>query len=166
MKRIVLFLCILSASTAYSQNRDFNFILSVDNDLRNVYVDEFEVTDMEGNRQSIRVNYTPGNLSMNEGDFQKLASENIVNMALKASYIKQCGDDTETFDYDIGDFKLAWLTKGNHFILYIYNMSTKNYRRIYHPLPNKNFTFEYDWSEGSMRRVQKKQTKDQKRCNN
>ncbi|MCB4797221.1 hypothetical protein [Neotamlana laminarinivorans] len=165
IKRIILFFCIVNASIAYSQNKDFNFIISVDNDLRNIYVDKFVVTDKEGNNQSVRVNYVQGNLSIKESDYKKLTSDNVTNINLNTRYVKQCGDNTETFNYDIENFKLPWLTKGNHFVLYIYDTTNKKYKKIYDPLPDKDFTFEYDWSEGSMRRVQKKLTKEQKRCN-
>ena len=94
-----------------------------------------------------------------------MTSDKVTNINLEARYVKQCGDNTETFNYDIEDFKLAWLDKGNHFVLYIYNTTNKKYKNIYDPLPNKSFTFEYDWSEGSMRRTQKKLTKEQKKCN-
>lgn len=165
MKKVILFLCIVSSSITYSQDKNFNFIVLVDNDLRNVYVDKFIVTDNNGNKRSIGVNYVKGNLSIEETNYNKLVSNEVTNINLLARYIKRCGDDTETFNYTIEDFKLKWLTEGNHFVLYIYNTNNKMYKKIYDPLPNKEFTFEYDWSEGSMRRVQKKLTKEQRKCN-
>lgn len=155
----------MNVSIAYSQQKDFNFIISVDNNLRNVYADKFVVTNKDGNSETITVNYVQGNLTIKDDDLERLTSDKVVNIDLMVRCIKQCGDNTETFNYDIEDFKLHWLTKGTHFVLYIYNTTNKKYRKIYDPLPDKNFTFEYDWSESSMRRTQKKLTKEQKRCN-
>jgi hypothetical protein len=76
-----------------------------------------------------------------------------------------CRDNTETFNYKIEGFKLPWLIKGSYFVLNLYDTNNRKYRKIYNPLPEKEFTFDYDWSEGSMRRVQKKLTREQKRCN-
>lgn len=165
IKKVLIFFCTLNAFIGYSQQKDFNFVISIDNDLRNVYADKFIVTDKNGKSETVRINYVQGNLSVEENDYKKLASENVTNIDLIVRYVKQCGNDTETLNYDIEGFKLPWLNKGSHFVLYIYNTTNKKYRKIYDPLPEKKFTFEYDWSEGSMRRVQKKLTKEQKKCN-
>lgn len=165
IKKIVVFFCTLNAFIVYSQQKDFNFVISVDNDLRNVYADKFIITDKDNKSETVRINYVQGNLSVEENDYEKLTSENVTNINLIVRYITQCEDNIDSFNYDIEGFKLAWLNKGTHFVLYIYDTTNKKYKEIYDPLPGKNFTFEYDWSEGSMRRVQKKLTKKQKKCN-
>ena len=165
MKKLIVIFCVLNALIGYSQQKDFNLIIAVDNDLRNVYVDKFIIKDKEGKSEIVRASYVPGNLSVETNDYKKLTSESVTNITLIVRYIKHCEDNILSFNYDIEDFKLPWLNKGTHFILYIYDTTNKKYKEIYDSLPEKKFTFEYDWSEGSMRRVQKKLMKKQKDCN-
>lgn len=74
-----------------------------------------------------------------------------------------CGEKSETEIYEIDDFRLNWLEQ-SYFILYIYNTDNKDYKKIYNPLPGKNYTFEYDFPNGTMKRVQKAPTKQQRKC--
>ncbi len=165
IKKIILFSFILNVLVGYSQQKEFNFIVSVDNSLRNVYADKFIIKDKDDKSEIIRVNYVQGKISINEEDYEKLASENVARIDLTVRHVEQCGEKTETLNYEIEDFKLPWLNKGSYFVLYIYNTKKNKYKKIYDSLPAKEFTFEYDWSEGSMRRAQKKLTKEQKKCN-
>lgn len=166
IKNILLVVFVLNTLFSYSQDKEYNIIISVDNNLRNVYADKIFVTDKEGKTDLIRVNYVQGNLSIKNDDFEKLASDNVAKIDLVVRYDKICKDKIETINYDIENFKLAWLNKGTHFVLYIYDIRNKKYRKIYNPILGKKFTYEYDWSEGSMRRVQKRLTKNQKKCLN
>ena len=166
IRKIILFSFILNALLCYSQQREFNFVISVDGDLSYVYADKFIIKDKDNKNETIRINFVQGEISINEKDYEKLISDDVVSINLRVSYNRICGDKIEDFNYEIEDFKLPWLNQGSFFILYIYNTTNKKYRKIYNPLPEKKFTFEYDWSEGSMRRVQKKLTKEQRKCNN
>ena len=130
-----------------------------------VYIDELVIGKENNKSESIKVNYVPGNISILESDYQKLISEDTINISLIVRQIELCKKKSKFTLYEIDDFKLSWLTKGSYFILYIYNTNNKKYKNIYDSLPNKEFTFEYDWNGGSsMRRVQKKMTKQQKKC--
>lgn len=163
--KILVFIYFFSVTTLYSQYKDFNFIVSVNNSLRDAYADKFMVTKKDGSTNTIDINYVQGKLSIKEGDIKVLTSEDVIDIELIVRHIKSCNKNTEHINYDLEGFKLPWLTNGTYFTLYIYDTSDKNYKKFYDPLPGKTFTFEYDWSEGSMRRVQKRLTKKQKKCN-
>jgi len=163
MQKVIFILLVLHFSMGYSQKNDFNFIVSVNDNLENVYAYRFVLKNKNGKKDVVNLNYIPGKISIEKSDYQALLSDSIIQINLIVRSLKQCGNRVDTSEYKIENFKLAWLNKGSYFILYIYDTNNKKYNKIYEPLPNEHFTFEFDWSEGSMRRVQKKQLKG--KCN-
>lgn len=164
IKHLILVLFFTNPIICFSQKKEFNVIISVDNNLSNVYAKKFVLVYENDSIQTLKINFKQGRLMIDDKDYEKLLSENLRRIDLYLSYIEVCGDNIETYKYEIVDFKLPWLLKGAYFILYIYNTNKKEYKNIYSPLPGKEFTFEYDWEGIWMRRVQKKLTKKQRKC--
>ena len=110
---------------------------------------------VQGEEEAISVNYVPGKLSVEERLYDKIISESVGDLMLNLQYIKTEKGDAKYLSYKIGDFKRDWLSKGNYFILYVYTADDKGNRKRFGFLPGQKITYEYDWSEGSMRRATK-----------
>ncbi|MGV0829118.1 hypothetical protein ACTS9C_09620 [Empedobacter brevis] len=91
---------------------------------------------------------------MNSSDYDKLLLKNIETIYLKFSYSETCNGNTEYYDYEIEDFKLNWLDH-DYIVLNVYNTNKKAYKRIYNPLPGKEYTYEYEYPGSGMRRAKK-----------
>jgi lipopolysaccharide export LptBFGC system permease protein LptF len=154
LKNITVLIIFFLNLFLYSQDKEFNFIISIDNNLRDVYASRFIVKNKDNNTKFVNVNFVQGNITIKEDDFKILNSENVLKIDMEIINFENIGKKNKKNTYEIEDFKLNWLTKGTFFILYIYNTNKKK-NNLLNPLPNKNFTFEYDWSEGSMNRVRK-----------
>lgn len=160
-KRILalLIIVVLNGIAAAQETKSFDFIIMVDDEIWTTPTSpEMILKDSQGNTiTSFSTDYHAGNLSIADSNYQEMLSENIgsINMVLK--YSRVCGDDIYSYDYEI-DFKSGWL-QNYFFILKIYNTDRKVYRKIYEPLAGKNYTFEFDSSNGQMLRVTKKKRK-------
>ena len=164
IKHLILVLFFTNAIICFSQKKEFNIIISVDNDLSHVYAEKFVLVYENDSIQTLKINFYQGRLIIDDEDYKKLLSENLLRIDLYLSYIEVCGDNIKTYKYEIVDFKLPWLIKSSYFILYIYNTNKKEYKDIYNSLPGTEFTYEYNWDGVSMFRVQKKLTKEQRKC--
>jgi hypothetical protein len=111
-------------------------------------------------RDTIRINYIPGDIVLGESDFNKLISTELKTINLEIHYSKLCKKKIKSYSYKI-DFKQAWL-KYSFSFLRIYNLDSKKNKKIFFPLEGKQYTYEMDSPNGSMIRVKKKNDKD--RC--
>lgn len=160
MNKILVIIFIFSLNFfVFSQEKNINFIISVDG-TTNSNIGSIKIKALfKNNEEKIyNMNYFPGNLKINDGDYKNLKSNNIKNLSLYFVYNEICNDEIEYYHYEIDDFKINWL-ESYYFILYVYNTSKKEYKKVFTPLPNKAYTYEYDSPEGSMRRVTKKKRK-------
>jgi|26BtaG_2_1085354.scaffolds.fasta_scaffold00031_2 hypothetical protein len=155
-KNVLLLLFLFLTLVGYSQSKQINFIIVVDGELSQIYSDQIKILDEQNVETIIKVNYQPGELSMTNQDYDKILSLSNNQITIKVRHIETVNDKTKHFDFEITDFNKNWLTKGTYFILYIYNTEKKKYRKLYNPIIGKAFTYDYDWSEGSMRRAKKK----------
>jgi hypothetical protein len=163
MKYKPLFVFLLFINFCFAQKKEFNFVIVVDGDIVKHTYGKIVMEDINNTKDIIKCNIIAGELNIDESDSDKLFSKSNSKMAFEFGYSKRCGEDVKYYNYTIEDFKANWLNDG-FFILYIYNTDDKKYKKIYNPLAGKNYTYDYDSSVGSMRRVQKKKTKEQKEC--
>ena len=91
----------------------------------------------------------------NDDDFKFLQSDNVLKVNLDIVKYDIIKNETKRNSYEIESFNLDWLTKGTFFILYIHT-NKKNLKKFIEPFSNEKFIYEYDWSEGSMRRLRRK----------
>lgn len=162
---IIHFILLSSLSFLSAQEvKKMDFIITVDEEIWTTpTTPKMIVKDNQGNLiNTFNLEYHAGNLSMKEYDFQSLLKDDIGNIEMLLRYSTVCGNETYYYDYSI-DFKQSWL-KNYFFVLKIYNTSRKKYRKIYEPLVGKEYTFEYDSSNGQMLRVTKK-TRKKEGCN-
>ena len=156
VKQILLCVFLGIVSTCFSQDKEVNFIIMVDGILTQIYCDDIIMKNGQGEEEAIRVNYVPGKLSVEERLYDKIMLGSVGDLMLNLRYIKTEKGDAKYLSYKIEDFKRDWLSKGYYFILYIYTADDKGNRKRYGFLPGQKITYEYDWSEGSMRRATKK----------
>lgn len=158
MKKILLVILISILSVVTAQNKEGNVIISINQNihpiLSNLYLlDEFN--------NKYYITYYPGSFKLNESDYKKLLNNNSYKLVLSDNLY--CFKNHRINIYEIEDFKLSWLDQP-YFILNIYNTDIKRYKKKYNPLESKNYTYEYDYPGGSMKRVQKNFTKERQKC--
>lgn len=163
MKYISLFIFLLFVNLCCAQKKDFNFVILVDGDVVKYTYGKIVVENINNTKDIIKCNIIAGELNIDESDSEKLFSKSNNKVTFEFGYSKRCGEDIKYHNYAIEDFNVNWLNDG-FFILYVYNTDNKKYKKIYNSLVGKNYTYEYDSSIGSMRRVQKRKTKEQKDC--
>ena len=160
MRNLILIVVFLLSSKISSQSKEGNIIITVDESvhpsLSNIYI-------LKGDKKYY-ISYFPGKFVIKEADYQDLLhKDNSSSLKLVLSSSLQCNDDLTSKMYEIDDFKLSWLDQP-YVILYIYNTDNSKYKKIYNPLPGKDYTYDYEYPGGTMKRVQKSYTKEQKRC--
>ncbi len=163
MKYKALFLFLVFTNLCFTQKKEFNFVILVDGEVVKYTNGKILIETINNTSDIIKCNIIAGELNINESDSIKLFSKSNSKIIFEFGYSKRCGEDVKYYNYIIDDFKMSWLNDG-FFILYVYNTDNKKYRKIYNSLAGKNYTYEYDSSIGSMRRMQKRKTKEQKEC--
>lgn len=160
--RYYLILFLISISTISYSQKNINVVIVVDG-VVNANISSLKLKSITSdNKESIYdLDYTIGDLKIKESDYSSLVSNDVKSVSLQFSYTEICNSDIEYYHYNIDDFKMSWLDS-YYFVLYIYNTNKRKYKKIYDPIPNKEFTYEYDSPEGSMRRVTKRK---RKKCN-
>jgi hypothetical protein len=162
MKRTILILFVLVVVTkSYGQEstkRNVNFIIMVDEkipfqgDMNMQFIIENKKSD------TIRVDYIPGNIILEESEFNKMILMGVKSISLEIHYSKLCKKEVKSYSYKI-DFKQAWL-QFNFTILRIYNLDSKKNKKIFFPLEGQQYTYEMDSPNGSMIRIKKRNYKE------
>ena len=165
-KAIILSFSIMTSLNAlFAQEiKDFDFIITVDEKIWTTPATPKMITkDNKGNIiDSFSVKYHAGSLSIEKKNYEMLIDSKVSDIEMELKYSDVCDDETFYYSYNI-DFKKGWL-KNYFFILNIYNTDQKKYRKIYEPLKGKEYTYEYNSSNGQMLRVTRKKRK--KECCN
>ena len=112
----------------------------------------------DGSEEIINIDYSPGSLSINNTDFDKLQSSRVKSFKLKFNYTEICKNDNIDYSYEI-ELKKGWI-KHYYFVLKIYNTDKKKYKKLFNPILDKNYTYEYYYPVGQMLRVTKKKRKE------
>ncbi len=154
-----------SQSIAQDQRRNVNFVISIDGQIVVGSMIGFKIIALSENdtREIIEADYAPGNLSLEQSDYDKLLNENIKTILLAFEYTENCKNQKQTYSYEI-DIRKGWL-KHYYYVLHIYNTDKKRYKNVYDPLEGKTYTFEFDYPGGSMIRVKKKSKSVKDDCN-
>ena len=161
MKKHIFFLLIILifGSKITAQDKDSNIIISIDQEVHpaisNMYI-------LDGLKKYY-ISYEPGRFLIKELDLKELQNNKAQSLKLVLSNNIDCPNSSSSKMYEIEDFKLSWLDQ-RYLILNIYNTDNKKYKKIYNPLPGKSYTYDYDYPGGTIKRVQKSFTKEQKQC--
>lgn len=165
MKNIIYILLLLFNIDAYCQEWiDYNVIISVNEEIVPSSVGiKFKLTLNNGEKRIIESHYLPGSLKIKNEDVKVLKNDSIKEIALEIEYSSICKEKISYSYFIIDDLSFKKF-EHSYFILYIYDTRLKKYKKYYNPIEYKNFTYEYDSPNGSMRRVQKKFTRKQLNC--
>ncbi|PKP23898.1 MAG: hypothetical protein CVU03_14185 [Bacteroidetes bacterium HGW-Bacteroidetes-2] len=148
----------------HSQEKNVNWSILIDGKMENLFNSKIVAEYDNGNIDTYPVKLIPGELIILSNDYSKiLKAGNIKKIVLKFEFAKVC-KDIKYYDYEIPIFN-SWLSQ-SYFVLNIYNLDLKSNRKLYTPLPNKNYNYQYEFPNSGSRIIQKKLTKEQKKCNN
>lgn len=162
MKKITLIpILFFIACSSYSQmnsKKNINFIITVDGKIpfQGDLNLRFEI-DEENKKDTFMIEYTPGNISLDESVLNKVQSGNVKSIALVMRYTKQCKGEVKSYNYRI-EFTKAWL-QYSFTVLRFYNLDSKENRKTFYPLEGKDYTYEVDTPNGSQTRIRKRNPK-------
>jgi hypothetical protein len=167
MKNILFYaiaLFMYSHSVYCQESQDVNLIISVDGKINpGQTAVNLNYTLKSGETKKLELQYVPGSLKISKADFNLLQTDAMTSFSIEIRYTRICRETVKYSFFVIDDLNIN-LLKNDFFILYIYDLDSKGNRKIFSPLPNKNFTYEYDSPTGPMRRVQNVKSKKEK-CN-
>lgn len=161
MKYLLIVCCIfLSVNNVQAQEgkKEFNLVISIDGD---VVVSSMTRTSLlleykNGEKKKEKVNYSPGNLSLDMEAYNRIMSDNVESIYLKFDFEDRCnGDMTNSYDIEL---KKGWF-EHYFFVIKIYNTYNKKYKKIFTPLEGKSYTYDYYYPGGQVLRVTKKKRK-------
>lgn len=159
MKFVLIFLLSVSL-TSYTigqeKMKDINFVIVVDEKILTGVMERFKIIAnlKNGTNEKIEVDYCPGNLSLKQSDYEKLIDTNVKTIYLAFDYIEYSNKKQKIYNYEI-DIRKGWL-EHYYYVLYVYNTDKKQYKNSLEPLFGKNYTYEFDYPGGSVKRVRKK----------
>lgn len=153
---LILFITV----TIYSQDvKNINIIVVIDEEIVTNSLDvKFLITSKDGSSREIKTatGYYPGNISLKKTDYDDLISDETQSVILKWHYDPYINNKLYDYTYEIEAGK-NWFNDNMFFILKIYNLNKKKYRKRFDPLSkDKNYTFELDTSQGQMLRIKKR----------
>lgn len=146
-----------SCTELFSQDYDLNFIFVINENV-NPSISSIKLKRKLENKfiKEYSLLYSPGSLKIDSLSFNEITSmQENYNYTLSVSYNEVCKDDINYYHFDIEDFKIGWLNN-YYFIMYVYNTNKKEYKKYYNPIKDRDFTYEYDSPDGSMRRVKRR----------
>lgn len=156
MKIFIYILIAVICTTDMQAQKNINLIVSIDD---NIVVGSLSrlrlITSSEnGIEQTVEADYSPGNLSLKQSDYEKLLDTSIKTVFLAFDYNEHCKNKQRIYNYKI-DLKKGWL-QHYYYILHIYNTDKRKYKKIYTPLEGQTYTYESDYPGGSVKRVMKR----------
>lgn len=160
--KFFIIVALLVFNFVHSQNERVNWSILIDGKMEKLSNPKIIAEYDNGNIDIYPVELIPGELILSNNDYRKITNaENIKNIVLKFEFAKVC-KNVKYYDYEIPIVN-SWLSQP-YFILNIYNLDIKSNRKLYMPLPNKNYNYQYEFPNSGSRIIQKKITKEQKRC--
>lgn len=157
MKNIIyIFFILLFNTNFYSQEWiDYNVIISVNEKTVPSSVGiKFMLTLNNGEKKIIEPHYLPGSLKIKNEDVKVLMNDSIKEIAIEVRYFELINDKVNYSFFTINDLSFKKF-QFSYFILYIYDTRLKKYKKYYNSINDKDFTYEYDSPNGSMRRARK-----------
>lgn len=158
MKYITILMLFITANIYSQEVKDINFIIVIDEEIVANSLDiKLLITYKDESSREIKTTtgYYPGNISLKKSDYDDFISDETQSVILKLHYDPYINGKPYDYTYEIEAGK-NWF-KQTFFILKIYNLDKKKYRKRFDPLSkDKNYTFELNTSEGQMLRIKKR----------
>lgn len=162
MKKIILIsILVFVFYGSYSQinsKKNLNFIITVDSKIpfQGDLNLQFEIEEVN-KKDTFLIDYTPGNISLDEYVLNRLQSDEVELISLVMRYTKLCKGEVKSYNYRV-EFKKDWL-QYSFTVLRLYNLDDKENRKTFYPLEGKDYTYEIDTPNGSQTRVRKRNPK-------
>lgn len=133
--------------------KNINLIISIDRAIPvgSITGPRLIVIKEDGSKTLIEADYYPGNLSISEDEYKLVMDSSIKTVYLAFNYTEYKKSGTVVYNYEL-DLKKGWLTH-YFYILYIYNTSKREFRKLFNPPPGKDYVFEFDSPGGSTRLI-------------
>lgn len=158
MKYITILMLFITTNIYSQEVKNINFIIVIDEEIVTSSLSvKLLITSKDGVSKEIKTTtgYYPGNISLKKSDYDDLISDGTQNVILKFNYDPYINGKPYYYTYEIEAGK-NWF-EHMFFILKIYNLDKKKYRKRFDPLSkDKNYTFELNTSQGQMLRIKKK----------
>lgn len=162
MRRIIFILfALVVVAKSYGQEstkRNVNFIIMVDGKIPSQGDISLQFIIENKKADTIRINYIPGDIILDEPEFNKMLSTEAKSISLEIHYSRLCKKEIKSYSYKI-DFKQGWL-QYSFSVLRIYNLDSKKNKKIFFPFEGQQYTYEMDSPNGSMIRVKKRNDKE------
>ncbi|QOI97307.1 MAG: hypothetical protein HRU69_07310 [Flammeovirgaceae bacterium] len=156
MKTIIFFILSICSFIANSQSNEIHVIIFIDEQLitNNYYNVEFFVNKKDGTYDTIKVEYLPGRIILpNQSDYLKILSVENESLIFSFNYsTNNIRNEREVHEYTI-KFEPGWIRQ-DYIILWLYNLSTRKYRRLFSS--DSDYVFEVETPEYQMKRIRKK----------
>ena len=103
---------------------------------------------------TVNAYYVPGDVLLQELDFNKLNAQEVISINLEIRYTGLCKKKIKSYYYEIGFLK-SWF-QFNFTILKIYNFDKRKNRKIFFNSKEEEYAFEVNTPNGSMMKVRRK----------
>ena len=155
-KLLFLFLFVFQISIAQDSRKDFDFIISIDEEIANtLYKPQIIVKQGIKILKRIDIKYHPGNLSLYSEDFNFFSDEKHTLLLQFNYYQYSSKGKQKSYHYEI-EIGRNWFEQ-SFIVLKIYNLDKKKYRKKLTPLSkDKKYTFDLETSQGQMIRIRKR----------
>jgi hypothetical protein len=158
MKRVFLIIAFsLLNQLTFGQEttRDYDLIVTIDGVVIQTLANpQIIIKRGDSVLKTMKVSYHPGDLSINEEDFNQLPDgEKSVYLKFDYSEFSLKDGNQKVHNYEI-EMGKNWFDK-SYMIVKIYNTCKKENKKLV-PLDGKTYTFDLDYSGGQMIRVRKK----------
>lgn len=146
---VVIILIGIIRSFGQDMERRINLVISIDGNMVRSIINASILID---NNQHIELGYIPGELILNNDDFEKFINSNSHDLIF--DYYEYAGKKQLLHHYEI-ELKKVWFEQ-SYIVLRIYNMDKKKNKKIFYPLQGKEYTYEIDLPSNSITRIKKK----------
>jgi hypothetical protein len=153
----LFFLLFLSNNKINAQDgkKEISFILVINDEILGTSANLTFTIKTETTTEIIKSNYSPGKLTMDKLDFDKLMSSSTKTIYLRYFGTVYLNSKSNYYDFEI-EYQKPWLDSSFN-ILRLYDLSITKYKKLYDPLSkDKNYTFNLDFGGGQMIHIRKK----------
>jgi len=157
MRRIVFILLViiiaLKSNGQEESKRNLNFIIMIDGNIPFQGDVNLQLSIKNKLIETIRVNYIPGDIILDDSAFNKIISMEEKSFRLEIYYSKLHKNKIKSYYYNI-ILEKSWL-KNSFNILRIYNLENKKNKKTFSDIEDRDYTYEIDSPNGSILRVKR-----------
>jgi hypothetical protein len=152
---MLLLITVVSKTRGQGVKKELDFIIVINDEIAVGSIFLPEITFVSGGKENVmQVNYFPGSLSIDKGDYAKLLSDSTKEIYFKFDHHEYVGSKLN-YDYYEIELKKPWL-EDYYNIIRIYNLKDRRYKNKYDPIgKGKEYNYELESPSHSYRLIQK-----------